>query len=224
MAGDSHSPIPSAHERLHQHGARVLSDLELLTILLGPTNGSNSVRDAAQRLLEAFPLSEIAWASPDELMQRQGIGAARAAAITAAFELGRRGAWAPPRRGELVNNPARVHELMRHMAHADREAFAIICLDVRARLIKAVTISEGSLTQCPVVPRDVMREALRAGSHSVIFVHNHPSGSVEPSSEDQALTTRLRAAADLLGVVPRDHIIVATSGYFSFVEAGRWRL
>jgi DNA repair protein RadC len=223
MAGDPLPSVPSAHERLHQHGARVLSDAELLTILLGPCNSSSSVRDAAQHLLDTLPLSEIAWASPEELMQRQGIGSARAAAITAAFELGRRGAWSHPRRGEILNDPGRVYDLMRHMAHADREAFAIVCLDVRARLIKAVTISEGSLTQRPVVPRDVMREALRAGSQSVIFVHNHPSGSPEPSLEDQDLTARLRAPSELIGLVPRDHIIVATSGYFSFVEAGRWR-
>jgi len=213
----------TAHERLEQLGARALSDAELVAVILGPTAGANSVRDAATRPLDEKPLSEIAWASSDDLQQVTGIGPARAAALVAAFELGRRGAWAPPKRGERLQDPARVYELLRDVAYAEREQFHVILLDVRCRLIKTVKISEGSLTQCPVAPRDVLREALRAGSHGVIFAHNHPSGSIDPSPEDAELTERLRAASELVGLTARDHLIVASSGYFSFVEAGRWR-
>jgi DNA repair protein RadC len=208
---------------MEQVGVRSLSDTELFTILLSPTAGTNSTRVAAERLVESLALSEIAWASPDELKQQPGIGPARAAAIAAAFELGRRGAWAPPKRGERVLDPRRVYELLRHVAHAEREEFHIVLLDVRGRLIKAVKIAEGSLTQCPVSPRDALREAVRIGAHGVVFVHNHPSGDPAASAEDGDLTERLRAASELVGVTARDHVIVASSGYFSFVEAGRWR-
>jgi DNA repair protein RadC len=173
--------------------------------------------------VDAAPLPQLAWAAPDELQQHAGIGPARAAAIAAAFELGRRGAWAPPRRGERVLDPARVHELLRHVAHAEREEFHVVLLDVRGRLLKTARVAEGSLTQCPVSPRDALREAIRIGAHGVVFVHNHPSGSPDPSAEDRDLTDRLRAASELVGVVARDHVIVAASGYYSFVEAGRWR-
>lgn len=213
----------ACHERLEQLGVRVLSDAELLTILLSPTAGMNSTRDAAQKLLDALPISEIAWAPPEQLQQQPGIGPARAAAIAAAFELGRRGAWAPPKRGERVLDPARVYELMRPLAHAEREEFHTVLLDVRGRLIKTVKVAEGSLTQCPVSPRDALREPVRVGAHGVVFVHNHPSGDPAASVEDGDLTERLRAACDLVGIVARDHVIVATAGYFSFVEAGRWR-
>jgi DNA repair protein RadC len=213
----------ACHERLEQLGVRVLSDAELLTILLSPTAGMNSTRDAAQGLLDALPISEIAWAPAEQLQQQPGIGPARASAIAAAFELGRRGAWSPPKRGERVLDPARVHELLRPLAHADREEFHTVLLDVRGRLIKAVKVAEGSLTQCPVSPRDALREPVRVGAHGVVFVHNHPSGDPAPSPEDGDLTERLRAAAELVGIVARDHVIVATGGYFSFVEAGRWR-
>ncbi|HEY7726065.1 MAG TPA: DNA repair protein RadC [Anaeromyxobacteraceae bacterium] len=220
----SRRPAAACHERMEQLGARALADVELLTILLGPTAGVNSARDAAQRLLDAVPLSQIAWAPADELRLHPGIGPARAAAIAAAFELGRRGAWAPPRRGERVLDPRRVFELMRPLAHAEREEFHTVLLDVRGRLIKTVKIAEGSLTQCPVSPRDALREPVRVGAHGVVFVHNHPSsGDPSPSSEDADLTDRLRAAADLVGVLARDHVIVAAGGYYSFVEAGRWR-
>ncbi len=211
-------------ERMEQLGVRVLSDAELFELLLSPTAGMNSTRLAAERLLETLPLSQIAWASPDELKQQPGIGPARAAAIAAAFELGRRGAWAPPKRGERVLDPARVHELMRYLAHAEREEFHTVLLDVRGRLIKTVKIAEGSLTQCPVPPRDALREPVRIGAHGVVFVHNHPSsGDPTPSPDDVDLTDRLRAAADLVGVLARDHVIIGATGYFSFVEAGRWR-
>lgn len=217
-------PTASAcHERLEQLGVRVLSDSELLTILLSPTAGMNSTRDAAQKLLDALPISEIAWAPPEQLQQQPGIGPARAAAIAAAFELGRRGAWSPPKRGERVLDPARVYELMRPLAHAEREEFHTVLLDVRGRLIKSAKVAEGSLTQCPVSPRDALREPVRIGAHGVVFVHNHPSGDPAASAEDGDLTERLRAASELVGVVARDHVIVATGGYFSFVEAGRWR-
>lgn len=211
-------------ERMEQVGVRALSDAELFTILLSPTAGMNSTRLAAERLVETLALSEIAWASPDELKQQPGIGPARAAAIAAAFELGRRGAWAPPKRGERVLDPRRVYELLRHVAHAEREEFHTVLLDVRGRLIKTVRIAEGSLTQCPVSPRDALREPVRIGAHGVVFVHSHPSsGDPSPSADDVDLTERLRAAADLVGVLARDHVIIGATGYFSFVEAGRWR-
>ncbi len=161
----------ACHERLQQLGVRALADAELLTILLGPTAGMNSTRDAAQHLLDTLPLSQIAWASADELRQQPGIGPARAAAIAAAFELGRRGAWSPPKRGERVLEPSRVWDLMRHVAHAEREEFHTVLLDVRGRLIKSAKIAEGSLTQCPVSPRDALREPVRIGAHGVVFGH-----------------------------------------------------
>ena len=210
-------------ERLLASGARVLSDADLVALVLGTGAAGLSARAAALRLVESAPLSELAWASPDALAGSPGIGLARAAALVAAFELGRRGAWSPPQRGERCLEPGRVYELVRHAAHAERECFHVVLLDVRGRLLKVVQVAEGSLTQCPVSPRDALRPAVREGAHGVVFVHNHPSGDPAPSAEDADLTERLRAAAELVGVLPRDHVIVAASGYYSFVEAGRWR-
>jgi DNA repair protein RadC len=207
--GEKTSGTPTAHERLEQLGPRALSDAELVAVLLGPTAGANNVRDAALRLLDARPLAELAWATPEDLQQVDGIGRARAAAIVAAFELGRRGAWSPPRRGERLGDPARVYELLRDVAHAEREQFHVVLLDVRCRLIKTVKVSEGSLTQCPVAPRDVLREPLRAGAHGVIFVHNHPSGVMRRyllcAASDRESTSRrwfVLLRGDITGRVP----------------------
>ena len=210
-------------ERLLALGPRALADGELLALLLGTGTAGLSARAAAQGLLERAPLAELAWSPPAALAGAPGVGLARAAALAAAFELGRRGAWDPPRRGDRCLDPGRVAELLRHAAHGERETFHVVLLDVRGRLLRAAQVAEGSLTQCPVSPRDALRPAVREGAHGVVFVHNHPSGDPAPSPEDHDLTERLRAASELVGVLARDHVIVAAGGYFSFVEAGRWR-
>lgn len=207
-------------------GPSALSDAELLALVVGaagPPRARAAARGAALALADRSTLAELAVEHPAALAARPGLGPARAALVAAAFELGRRGAWTPPRRGERILDPARVAELMRPLAHADRECFHVVLLDVRGRLLRAERVAEGSLTQCPVSPRDVLRPAVREGAHGVVFVHNHPSGDPSPSAEDGDLTERLRAAADLVGIVARDHVVVATGGHFSFVAAGRWR-
>jgi DNA repair protein RadC len=204
-------------------GPAALADAELVALVLGGGAGRAPLREAAQALLDRSPVPELAWLPPEALAVFPGVGPARAAALAAAFELGRRGAWAPPRRGERVLDPRRVAELLRRAAHAEREGFHVVLLDVRGRLLRTEQVAEGSLTQCPVSPRDALRPAVREGAHGVVFVHNHPSGDPSPSAEDFDLTERLRAASELVGVLARDHVIVAAGGYFSFVEAGRWR-
>lgn len=196
-------------ERLLLDGPRALSDADLLSMLGGD--------GAACR-----PVAELAWLSVAEL-RRLGLGEGTAASIAAAFELGRRGAWAPPKRGDRCLDPMRVSELMRPVAHATVEEFHVVLLDVRGRLIRSERIAQGSLSQCPVSPRDTLRVAIREAAHGLVFVHNHPSGDPSPSADDVDLTERLRAAAELVGLVARDHVIVAAGAYYSFVEAGRWR-
>jgi DNA repair protein RadC len=155
-------------ERLLMDGPSVLSDADLLT-LCGAENVSS------------VSLRQLAWANVRELV-RMGMGVARATVLVAAFELGRRGAWAPPRRGERCLDPQSVHELMRPLAHAPVEEFHVILLDVRGRLLRTERIAQGSLTACPVNPRDVFRSAVREAAHGVVFVHNHPSGVMRSSA------------------------------------------
>jgi len=196
-------------ERMMMNGPTVLSDQELLVLV-----GAASLAGEA--------MARLAWLSAGELV-RMGLGEGRAAAVVAAFELGRRGAWAPPRRGERCLDPRSVHELMRGIAHSPVEEFHVVLLDVRGRLIRTEKVAQGSVSQCPVSPREVFRAAVREAAHGVVFVHNHPSGNPTPSPEDGDLTERLRAGAELVGITARDHVIVAADSYFSFVEAGRWR-
>ena len=122
---------------------------------------------------------------------------------------------------------------MRPLAHAPAEEFHVVLLDVRGRLLRTERVALGSVSQCPVSPRDVLRAAIREGAHSVVFVHNHPSGDPSPSAEDADLTERLRAGAELVGcggARPRDRgggwvLLVCRGGALAQVNpcAGRPR-
>jgi DNA repair protein RadC len=216
-------PLPTAHDRLDTHGPAALTDVELLTVLLGARSSESGPAKAAEALLGNAPLQELAWAKTEELETVPGIGPARAAALSAAFELGRRSGWSPPSRGDRLLDPHRVYQLLRHIGFSDQEQFHVVCLDVRGRLIKSIMVAQGGLHQCPVPPRDLFRSALRVNAHSVVLAHCHPSGSPLPSPDDDLLTERLRAAGELLGLVIRDHLVIGAEGYYSYVEAGRWR-
>ncbi|WP_242370671.1 JAB domain-containing protein [Anaeromyxobacter sp. SG26] len=200
-----------ARERVEADRLRHIGDDDLVRVVLGAD------------VTLAAPISTLAWASANEIANILGISRAKAARLAAVFELGRRGAWDQPRPGVRCLDPATVSELMRDVAAEDVEEFHIVLLDVRGRLLGRRLISRGSLSQCPVSPRDVLRAVVREAAHGVVFVHNHPSGDPTPSPDDHDLTERLRAAAELVGVVARDHVIVASGGYYSWVEAGRWR-
>lgn len=200
-----------ARERVEADRLRNIGDDDLVRVVLGTD------------VTLAAPIATLAWSSAHEIANTLGISRTKAARLAAVFELGRRGAWSQPRRGDRCLDPATVYELMRDVANEDAEEFHVVLLDVRGRLLGRRLISRGSLTQCPVSPRDVLRSVIREGAHGAVFVHNHPSGDPMPSPEDHDLTDRLRAAAEIIGVTARDHVVVAARGYFSWVEAGRWR-
>jgi len=218
---ENQTALSSARERLDSVGAHALSDAELLTIILAPYSGPRHIHEAV-RHLTAAPLPDAARASIDELLQQPGVGPAGASALLAAIELGRRAATPMPKRGDPILSPEKVFDLMRRLGQIDHEEFHVVLTDCRGRLIRTVRIATGDLVQVAVSPAQVFREALRAAAFGIIFVHGHPSGDVTPSSQDLELTDRLKEAAKLLGVKAHDHVIVAQSGHYSFVEARTW--
>ncbi len=137
----------------------------------------------------------------------------------AAIELGRRALTRPLTRGPGLISSRDVDAALRpRLGRAEREHFVAIPLDARNRPIGEIALAVGGLSACPVLPADVFRPLLRCAASAVIFVHNHPSGSPEPSQEDIELTDRLQHVGDLLGVRVLDHVILAHEGYFSFLD------
>jgi DNA repair protein RadC len=222
---DTPASAPPRHgprERLVEQGAESLSAEDLLAILLGTGSASEPVALLAARLLhELGGLEGLERKGPRELMGIRGLGPSKACRLAAAVELGRRVSKRPMTRGGQLLSSADVDASMRPRLAASRiEEFLAIPLDAKNRPTGELRVAVGGRSSCPVDPAEVFRRLLREAASGVIFVHNHPSGEPSPSPEDIALTARLVEAGELLGIRVLDHIIIASEGYFSFLDAG----
>ncbi len=209
-------------ELLLNKGAQGLSDAQLVAILLRIGRPDSSAVDVALDLLTRLKgLRGLANRSLQELCVVPGIGPAKAAQILAAVELGKRALAIPLTAGLRIHQSRDIYQhyypLLRDLRH---EVFKALLLDAKHGLIRDVTVSEGSLTVSIVHPREVFNLAVRESAAAVIFVHNHPSGDPHPSEEDHALTRRLMAAGEILGIRVLDHIVIGDGRYVSFADEG----
>lgn len=216
-AGMSDNDRP--RERLWHRGVQMIGDEELLSILLG-----TGVRDhpalavAADLVKSAGGVVALARASPRELALVTGIGAARAARVAAAFELGRRAITTAQRR-ETLSRPEDVFRIVEpRIAGLEQEVFIVVGIDIRNGLLDVVEVARGTVHSVEVHPREVFRPLVRMAAAGGVVVHNHPSGDPTPSPEDVALTRRLRAAGELIGIPIIDHVVVADGGFRSIAE------
>jgi DNA repair protein RadC len=209
-------------ERLLQNGPQPLTEAELLGILLGKGTRMKTAIDLGRELLDRYEsLQKLFSRSPSELMKIKGIGSAKAATLSAAFELVRRiqsqgniAKMSFKRSSDVANHYL---PLMRDLR---KEVFKVLLLNRANRLVKEVAISEGTLEASIVHPRDVFREALLEPAAGIILIHNHPSGNPSPSEEDLRITQQLVEAGRLLGIKVYDHIILAGESYRSFADEG----
>ena len=210
-------------EKLIEHGPDILSNSELLAILIRTGTTERSALDIARELTDNGGLySNIAQArSVADLSKIKGLGPAKAATILAAVELGRRVAGADPQKKVKLSSPeACVSYLMPRMRYEQQEKFLVLLLDSKNQLLKCQQVSEGTLNASVVHPREVFADAVRLRANAVIAAHNHPSGRLTPSEDDKKITETLRKAGDLLGIKILDHIVFNGRDYFSFLEHG----
>ncbi len=215
-------PTEGPRERLRRKGRLSLSDAELLAILLGTGAPGQPVELLATRILtEQGGLPGLERLGMGELLDVSGIGPGKASRIVASLELGRRVATTPLSRGSQITSSREIDAALRpRLGRAESEEFLAIPVDSRNRPLAELRIALGGLSSCPVSPGDVFRRLLREAASGVFFAHNHPSGDTTPSLEDVAITERLSAAGELLGVRVLDHLIIGHEGYFSFLDAG----
>jgi DNA repair protein RadC len=209
-------------ERLLQDGPQHLTEAELIGILLGKGTRKKTAIDLARELLDRYEsLQKLFSRSPSELMTIKGIGSAKAAILSAAFELVRR---IQSRKGADRPLFKRSSDVAGYylplMRDSRKEVFKVLLLNRANRFVKEVFISEGTLDASIVHPRDVFREALLEPAAAIILIHNHPSGSPSPSDEDLRITKQLVEAGRLLGIKVYDHIILAGESYVSFADQG----
>ena len=209
-------------ERLVRQGPEALSEAQLVAILLRTgRKDSTAVTVAVDLLKHTDGVQGLVNRGIAEMCHVPGIGPAKAAQLVAALELGRRASAHPLSPGQRVGSSKDIYRhyqpLMRSLR---RECFKAVLLDSKNTIIKDVTISEGSLSSSIVHPREAFNAAVRESAAAVVFLHNHPSGDPEPSPEDHAVTRRLLASGDILGIRVLDHLVIGDGRYVSFADQG----
>ncbi|WKZ67277.1 MAG: DNA repair protein RadC [Flavobacteriales bacterium] len=210
-------------EKLMAHGARALSDAELLAILIRSGSTKESAVDLAKRIMahNGNDLHRLARLGVDDLVRYSGMGEAKAIAIVAALELGRRRRATDPPERPSVTSSAVAYELIRaSLADLPSEEFWLLLMDRGNRLLERMRISAGGMHGTVADPKVIFKAAIDKRASGLVLCHNHPSGQLRPSEEDIRLTRKLTEGARLLDIAVQDHLIVTATGYFSFADNG----
>ncbi|MDR2771605.1 MAG: DNA repair protein RadC [Clostridiales Family XIII bacterium] len=205
-------------EKMMLLGAHMLSNAELLAVLLGTGTRSLSATALADRILSmrSDGIAYLSECMPEELARVSGIGIAKSCRITAAVELGKRLAMNPKSRRVRIASPQEVAALfIEGMRHLKQECFRMVLLNVKNEIIAIEEISIGNINSSLAEPREVFRPAISRSAASIVLAHNHPSGNPEPSDSDVTATKRLVASGEILGIKVIDHIVVGDGTYVS---------
>ena len=211
-------------EKMADLGTEALSNAELLAILIGSGSTDESAVGLMKRVLVDCNnnLNTLGKKTIHELMQYKGIGKAKAIAILAACELGKRRQAETPEERPDLGSATRIYKHMHHlMQDLDVEEFWVLLMNQHYRLIKKVRISHGGITETAVDIRIIIREAVLANATILAVCHNHPSGSLSPSHADDELTKTIQRACELMRIYFMDHVIVTDGQYFSYHELGK---
>jgi DNA repair protein RadC len=200
-------------ERLLEHGGASLADSELLAVLLRTgRKGVSALQMAMDLLRESGGLAGLLTATPHSL-RRNGIGPAKAAALLAAVEIGRRLAREQLLDREPLSRPVDVARYLALRYHTcDQEVMGALFLDARSHLLGEREIFRGTMSRISVEPREILRECLQRGASSVYLFHTHPSGDPSPSAEDVLFTRRIAEAAEIVGLRLADHVVLGSRG------------
>lgn len=210
-------------EKLMRHGRENLEDRELLAILLGNGTVQHSALALAAQILQMcrHDLRTLAQMHIQQLSQLSGIGQAKAIKIAAAMELGRRVFNPPTDHKPTIRGSSDLFECCKSLfINKGHELFAVALLNQAHRLLGVEQISEGGISFTAADPRIILKMALDYRASSLILMHNHPSGNLQPSDADKDLTAKVESAAQLLDLRVLDHLIFAQDRYFSFADQG----
>lgn len=201
-------------EKLLEKGASTLSDQELMAIILGKGTKKKDVLSLAKALIHSVDEKGIKIDAKD-IMKLEGIGAAKATSIAAAFEFVKR--RIKPE-GVKIKFPVDVLPLIRHYADRKQEHFLCISINGANEVITVRVVTIGLINRSQIHPREVFADVISERASAVIIAHNHPIGDLTPSEEDIAVTGKIKEAASILGLNLLDHIIFNSKGYYSFLE------
>ena len=204
-------------EKLLAQGAHNLTEAELLAILLGTGSTKQNALVLGDALLKHFPLKKLNGQFR-KLVQYPGVGAAKAARIAAALELGER-LYSPVSVTKIIIQTAQdVLLQVRDIADKKQEYLVVLYLNARHELVQKEVVGVGSLNSLRITPKEIFSHALQTPCASIIVAHNHPSNDPSPSDDDIQFTKRIHEAGEVLGIPLIDHLVVSASGYYSFRE------
>src|SRR3989338_1951625 len=209
------SPENRPRERLKQNGVDVLSNCELLAVILQKGTKNENVIDMSNRLLAKHSIDKLSECSLTELKDIPGIGDAKAMQILALLEFSKRIKGGSIAEKVVSNSEDIAKYYMEKLRDKKKEHFIAVFLDSKNKIIKDEVISVGTLNASLVHPREVFNEAIKCSANSVILVHNHPSGSVEPSDEDYRVNKVLVETGNLVGIKVLDHLVVGNNKFIS---------
>ena len=210
-------------EKLMLKGKAALSDAELVAILIGSGSRNESAVDLSKRILASVSnnLNALGKLSLKQLMEFKGIGEAKAISIAAALELGRRRRAEETLELQKITSSKAVFEIMQPIiGELPHEEFWVLYLNNSNKVIYKSQLSKGGITGTVVDVRLIFKTALENNATSIILTHNHPSGKLQASDADAAITKKLKLAGEQLDIKVLDHIIITESGYYSFQDEG----
>lgn len=210
-------------EKALAHGIQVLSDSELIAILLGSGTRSLSAVDLAKEILVKVSnnLDELGKMDVRQLMKNKGIGMAKALTLSAALELGRRRQSVSPLQRKRITCSRDAYEVIYTVLDdLNHEQFWVILLNRNNKVLDKIRIGQGGVSAVVVDPKIVFKEAINRLATGIILVHNHPSGNLNPSKADIDLTRNIRQAGQFLDIQLFDHLIIADGSYYSFADEG----
>jgi DNA repair protein RadC len=207
-------------ERALKYGPATLTNAELLAIAVGGGTAKQNALKIAEAIIGQYGIDKLPGLSIKEWQSIRGVGSAKACQMAAAFELGRRLLAPSVSEEPRISSPAEAYALVRDLKKARKEHLIALYLDAQNRLITRETISVGSLNTTRTHPREVLQPAIVNSALAFILVHNHPSGSLDPSRDDVEFTRTMSRAGELMGINLYDHIIVSRRGFVSLKEKG----
>jgi len=220
QAGKGLLDLPAAlrpRERLISKGPEALSDAELLAVLLNTGIKGKGVAELAGELLTLIDVNRQI-PGVDKLSKLTGMGQAKACAVVAMLEFGRR-RWGAA--GSAIRLPAEIHSLIRHYADKKQERFISLSLNGAHEVLSVRVVTVGLVNRTIVHPREVFADIIQDRASAFIVAHNHPSGRLFPSGEDNEITERLAKAAEILGLHFLDHLIFSDTEWWSYRQNGR---
>ena len=210
-------------ERLINNGVEVLSNEELLAIILKTGNKENSAKELASILIKELEgIKNLNSINYERLKSIKGIGPAKACELLASIEIGKRiSREISSLNNVILNKTSKVYEYYKDiLGYKQQEHFYCVYLDNKKRVIKDKLLFIGTLNYSVVHPREVFKNAYMLSASSIICVHNHPTGNVLPSKQDLDLTKNLILVGNILGIKVVDHVIIGKDNYYSFLENG----